>query len=225
MGVDASLTIDCDGNVVLVIANSGAQGFHGQYATASSWIGDASVAAGASRTVTAHINGLNPTVSGYVQGTMDDSTPVRVPFSGTKAASCAPYVPPTTVVDLTPQPIPTTAPGQVQLCRVPGSNPPMSVPCDDPRATQPYQPVPVTAAPTPDAPPVTEAPVAAEPAPVVTGPPRHTVHASTHATTAEVRPSTLPVTGPSLLAPELGVLGALFVLGFTCLRIVRPRRG
>lgn len=216
MGVDATLTIDCDGNVALVVHNDTIQGFHGQYATASSWIGDASVAAGASRIITASINGLNPTVSGFVRGTLDDATYVNTPFSGTKASACAPYAPPTTVLDLSPHPLPTTPEDPIQYCQVPGSNPPMKVPCDDPRATQPYQPT----VPAPvDTTPVTEAPVASESVAEVAGPPR------THAVvgTAHARPATLPQTGPTLLGPELAIAGLCAVIGAALVRSTRRR--
>jgi hypothetical protein len=215
MAVEAVLTIDCDGNVALVVTNNTTQGFTGQYATASSWIGDASVAAGASRTITAHINGLNPTVAGYVRGKLDDGTPVSTTFSGTKEGTCAPYIPPTTVVDLTPKPVPTTTPGQtVVYCQVPGSNPPMSVPCDDPRATQPYQPP--TTAPVVTTP-VTEAPVASEAPVVVTGPPR------THQAVVHAAPATLPATGPVLLGPELAIAGLCAAIGAAFIRLTHRR--
>jgi hypothetical protein len=47
-------------------------------------------------------------------------------------------------VDTTPKPVPTSAPGDVQLCVQPGSNPPRMVPCDSPEATTPATTVPET---------------------------------------------------------------------------------
>ena len=102
-------------------------------------------------------------------------------------------------------------PGQ---CNQPGSNPPLAVPCDDPRATTPYVPPPAP----------TTAPAAPEPSPApaletpaVTGPPRtHTTQAvKPHVTPVTALPPTGAFTGLVVLVAVLCALIGTMLIGIT----------
>lgn len=211
--------MDCDGNVSVHVSNDSAVAFHGQSATAGSWIVTVNLDPGASTTFGALFK-YQASVDGFVQGHLDgDPSFVNV---GWHAARACPLPTTTTApVDTTPQPIPTTAPGQVQMCNQPGSNPPLAVPCGDPLATTPYQP-PTTAPeppPAPSNPPETTTepphPILGPVAPVH-GPPK------TVATTAAPKPITsLPSTGNGT---ALGIGGSLTLLAGIALCVVGRRR-
>jgi hypothetical protein len=227
VSVTASAGMDCNGLVTVSITDNSPTAFHGQSATASAWIVTVNLAPGESTSVSA-LFASQPSVDGFVQGRLDgDPTFINVAWHAARACPV-----PTTAprpVDTTPQPIPTTAPGQVQMCIQPGSNPPLAVPCDDPRATTPYQP-PVTASQPPSdaqTPPTTATdpsqPVQTAPGAVQrpSGPPR-TAHVTTVATVSTAKPVTaLPSTGTS---PVLGIGGSLILVAGIALCALGRRR-
>jgi hypothetical protein len=217
--MQANASMDCDGNVAVHAVNDAPLAFHGASGTASAWIVAMDLAPGAAQDFGAHFGAKTMSLSGAIQGTLSDGTSVRTVWSATRPAECA--APTTTApkpIDTTPKPVPTTEPNQTVIyCAVPGANPPMQVPCDDPRATTPYvPPTPPTTAPA--APAVEDtAPVATEaPAPTQarTGPPKH------HAVVAQ-QPASLPETG---IGMTVGIGGtATLAIGVILLAVSRRR--
>jgi LPXTG-motif cell wall-anchored protein len=217
MAVEAGGSMDCDSNVTVHVTNNTTGPFHGQSSTVSAWIVQVDLQPGESADYHARFK-TQTKVDGYVRGNSVEGY-VNVAWVAVRPATCeVPTTTTTAPVDTTPQPIPTSAPGDVQMCRVPGANPPMQVPCDDPRATTPYVPptpptTPPVASTEPESTTTTPEPING-PVHVVQGPPK------THATTTVAKE--LPSTG-SYTAPELGLVGVLLVIGTALVTVTRRR--
>jgi LPXTG-motif cell wall-anchored protein len=210
----ANASMDCDFHVVVHVTNDTAQAFHGQSATADSWIVKIELGPGASQDVSALFT-HSTSKSGYLQGTMDDGTRINQAWSAARAPECsAPTTTAPAPVDTTPNPVTI---GDHVVCIVPGSPTQEPVPCDSPRATTPDPPA--TTAPVVTTP-VTAAPVAPEATPVVVGPPRS--HAHVAQTVVHAQPATLPQTGTTT-GPELAIAGLCLALGAALVRLTTRR--
>jgi hypothetical protein len=209
----ANGSMDCDYHVVVTITNDAALAFHGQSATADSWIVGLDLGPGESKAITAQLrNTLSE--SGRVAGTLSDGTKVFTPWTASRDVACgAPTTTTTAPVDTTPH---QTVIGGVPVCIVPGSPTQEPVSCDSPRAT------------TPD-PTTTTAVVAQEPSTALAGSP---VATDTDKTASEVRTgppkshhvattapaASLPVTGsPSVPLGSVGVMSVLVGVVLVCL--------
>ena len=213
--MQANGQMTCDGHVTVHVTNDGTLTFHGQSATADSWIVKLDLAPGASQDLTALFTNRK-SESGYVQGALDDGTRVSTAWSAVRDVACgAPTTTTTQPVDTTPHP---ALIGGNPVCIVPGSPTQEPVPCDSPRATTPDPTTTAVVAPEPSAAP-TVAPAAPDTLASVqahTGPPKtHTAH------TVHTVPATLPVTGTS---PTLGVLGGgALILGALLVRVTHRK--
>ena len=207
--------MDCDGHVVVTITNDGALAFHGQSATADSWIIPVDLGPGESKAITASFKAKSE--SGRVAGTLSDGTKVSAPWSASRDVACgAPTTTTTAPVDTTPHP---AIIGGVTVCIVPGSPTQEPVPCDSPRATTPDPTTTAVAAPEP----TTTVPVVlgpTEPPVVHTGPPK-----THHVTATTAAPATLPVTGTvSTPLISVGAISLLVGVALVCLTQRRARR-
>lgn len=218
MSVSAAGSMDCNGHVAVVVVNNTAGDFHGQSATASSWIESVNLSAGASITLNANVGVAVTSMSGVVNGTSVEGH-VSSPWAAARPAECGAV--PTTVpkpVDTTPQPVPTSAPGDIQMCNQPGSNPPFSVPCDSPLATTPY------AVPTIPTSAVVDQPVdgAESTVAATTDTDSPKTLAVVNVRPKAVQPARLPSTGPGDIG--LGPIGGLALLaGVVLVAITRCR--
>jgi len=217
MSVTAGASMDCEGDVHVNVVNDTAGDFHGQSATASSWNVPIDLGPGASMSFDGHFGSHTLTLTGYVRGNSVEGYQNAV-WTATRPEVCgAPTTTAPPPIDTTPHPLPTTPEDPTIYCAVPGANPPMKVPCDDPRATTPYAPptAPTTAPAAPE--PSSEAPAEPE---AVTGPPRsHTTQAAKqHVTPVTALPPTGAFTGLLVL---LALLCAL--IGTLCILVTRRR--
>jgi hypothetical protein len=214
--MQATGSMDCDGNVSVHITNDGTLTFIGQSATASSWIVNVTLLPGQDTTIGAKFSSQK-SVEGYVSGRLSDGTRVSTGWTATRA--CEVTTTTTAPVDTTPHPVTI---GSTIVCIVPGSPTQEPVPCDDPRATTPYTP-PTTATTAPAAPGEPEAPPVAPTTKATTqgrtGPPR------TQAIVAETRPiKSLPVTASN--DGPLAIIGSgALAIGLCMVWLTRRRDG
>lgn len=138
MSVNASGSMNCNGDVHVVVVNNTSAAFQGQSSTTSSWNVPLDLAPGAAQVFDGHFGVQVTRVDGAVHGVSVEGQ-VWTTWTAARPAECGavPTIVPTPV-DTTPVPITTIKPGDPQMCVQPGSLPPLAVPCDSPEATTPY---------------------------------------------------------------------------------------
>jgi hypothetical protein len=218
MSVTVAGSMDCDGHATVVVVNNTAADFHGRSSSTSSWQEPVDLGPGASVALHADVGVRVTSMTGFLMGTSIEGN-VWSPWSTVRPDECGAvptYVP--KPVDTTPRPLPTSAPGEVQMCEQPGSNPPFAVPCDSPLATTPFvaSTVPTSAA--VDQPGDTVETTAAASTDTDTARPVPHISVKPKA----VHPAQLPATGPGDIAAA-SVIGSLTLVVGVILVTVRRR--
>jgi LPXTG-motif cell wall-anchored protein len=229
MSISASGSMNCNGFVTVVIVNNTAARFEGRSSTSSSWNMAVNLDPGQSTSISGDF-GQDHEVDGLILGTSAEGS-VHSPWSAVRPTACGPV--PTHApqpVDTTPRPVPTSAPGDVQMCIQPGSIPPAEVPCSDPRATTAYT-VPTTSTSAPVDQPVDSVVSMKAPStdtdtarPVSRTAPRVVARVAVKTTTAHTVAATqLPTTGAGEITAGAGIGGLLALVVGVILVTVRRR--